>query len=76
MITKIFVRFHCLSNRCNRFIIGVIRDFWAFSEISVYYFFSLLINSSRDDSLSIDGLVKSLERPFSVIPAQAGIQSF
>ena len=25
---------------------------------------------------NIDGLVKSLKRPFSVIPAQAGIQSF
>ena len=31
---KIFLFFDCLSNRCNRYIIVVIRDFWALSEIS------------------------------------------
>jgi len=26
--------FQCIWNPCNRFIIGVIRDFWSFSELS------------------------------------------
>jgi hypothetical protein len=35
MITQISMIFQCFSHLCNRFIIGVIRDFWALSEISI-----------------------------------------
>ena len=34
MIAQIIIYYQCVSNRCNHFIIRVIRDFWAFSEIS------------------------------------------
>jgi hypothetical protein len=35
MIAKIFVWFDIFSNHCNRFIIAVIKDFWASSETSL-----------------------------------------
>ncbi len=34
MITQVFTPFQCISNRCNPFVICVIRDFWVFSKIS------------------------------------------
>ena len=34
LITQIFLIFQRISNRSNRSIIGVIKDFWTFSEIS------------------------------------------
>jgi len=36
MITQISMIFQCVSYLCNRFLIGVIRDFGTFSEISKY----------------------------------------
>src|SRR4030042_2428211 len=37
MITQIFLYFQHVSHPCNRLIIGVIRDFWTFSEISLNF---------------------------------------
>jgi len=35
MIAQIILVFQYISHLCNRFLIGVIRDFWTFSEISI-----------------------------------------
>jgi len=37
MITRIFHYFQCVLNLRHRFIIGVIREFWTFSEISLTF---------------------------------------
>ena len=38
MITQISMIFQYVSYLCNRLLIGVIRDFWTFSEISFLLF--------------------------------------
>ncbi|OGP92866.1 MAG: hypothetical protein A2157_11220 [Deltaproteobacteria bacterium RBG_16_47_11] len=45
MIPQIFYIYQYISNLCNRFLINVIRDFWTFSEISIFSidYFALVI---------------------------------
>jgi len=37
MIPQIFLYYQCIFNLCNRFPISVIKDFWTFPEIALFF---------------------------------------